>query len=117
MAVLVSNRDSDNPKSLEEIEKKLFQIQRHVFYRELARLIRMRTDRALPDLIEVLEATEKYPSHVLLSLAKKLREGEASFSSAIREWAPVRDSVILNLVDKRSCPLEAALDFLVEFPE
>lgn len=86
------------------------------FYRELARLLQMRTDMSLPELLAVLENTEKYPRSILRSMAKKLQEGEASFSVAIRDYVPVRDSVILNLADKRLCPLESALGFLVDIP-
>lgn len=110
-------RESDNPRESDESARELFLLLRTSFYRELSRLLRMRTDMSLPDLITVLEATEKYPRPILRSLAKKLRDGEASFSGAIREYAPVRDAVILNLSDKRACPLESALDFLVDFPD
>ncbi len=117
MAVIPSGKESDNGKEHDEIARELFESRRRAFYQELARLIRMRTDMNLPDLIGVLESTGKYPRNILHNIAKKLRDGETSFSGAIREWAPLRDSVILNLSDKRSCPLESALDFLVEFPD
>jgi hypothetical protein len=117
MAIMTSGKESENPKEYDEIAKELFEVRRIDFYRELGRLLRMRTDMSLPDLIGVLEATGKYPRTILHNISKKLREGETSFSGAIREWAPLRDSVILNLSDKRSCPLESALDFLVDFPE
>ncbi len=117
MALNSPARESDNPREAEESARELFLHLRTFFYRELARLLRMRTDMSLPDLIAVLETTGKYPRPVLRSIAKKLREGEASFSGAVRDWAPARDAVILNLADKRNCPLESALDFLVDFPE
>ena len=117
MALNPVPRESESLRDPEENARELFLILRTSFYRELARLLRMRTDMSLPDLITVLETTGKYPRPVLRSIAKKLREGEASFAGAIRDWAPARDAVILNLADKRSCPLESALDFLVDFPE
>ena len=104
-------------KNPESASRESFLALRTSFYRELARLLQMRTDMSLPDLIAVLEFTEKYPRAILQSMAKKLREGEASFSVAIRDYVPVRDSVILNLADKRLCPLESALGFLVDLPE
>ena len=117
MALPQPSREPESPRESEENARELFLLLRTSFYRELARLLRMRTDLSLPDLIVVLEATGKYPRTILRSIAKKLRDGEASFSGAVREYAPVRDSVILNLSDKRTCPLENALDFLVDFPE
>ncbi len=104
-------------KNPDEGGREKFLVLRTSFYRELARLLQMRTDMTLPELIVVLEHTEKYPRPILQSMAKKLREGEASFSVAIREYVPIRDSVILNLVDKRLCPLESALEFLVDIPD
>jgi len=117
MALNLPARDPDNLREPEETARELFFLLRTSFYRELARLLRMRTDMSLPDLITVLETTGKYPRPVLRSIAKKLREGEASFAGAIRDWAPARDAVILNLADKRTCPLESVLDFLVDFPD
>jgi hypothetical protein len=117
MAISTSGKEAEHPRECDEIARELFVERRVDFYRELGRLLRMRTDMSLPDLIGVLEATGKYPKTILNNISKKLRDGETSFSGAIREWAPVRDSVILNLSDKRSCPLESALDFLVDFPE
>ena len=117
MAFNLPARDSESVREPEESARELFLILRISFYRELSRLLRMRTDMSLPDLITVLETTGKYPRPVLRSMAKKLREGEASFAGAIRDWAPARDAVILNLADKRTCPLECTLDFLVDFPE
>lgn len=110
-------RESAVPKDSEASARDLFLLLRTAFYQELARLLTMRTDMSLPDLISVLENTEKYPRSILQSIVKKLRDGEASFSVAIRDYAPIRDSVILNLADKLACPLESALMFLVDFPE
>ncbi len=109
--------DSDSSHAADVAARELFLMLRTSFYRELARLLRMRTDMNLSDLIVVLESTGKYPRSILQSMAKKLRDGEASFSVVIREYAPLRDAVILNLSDKRACPLESALTFLVDFPE
>ncbi|MCL5286250.1 MAG: hypothetical protein M1313_11020 [Nitrospirae bacterium] len=110
-------RESDASKESGAADREIFLDLRTSFYQELARLLRMRTDMSLSDLIDVLENTGKYPRAILQDISKKLREGEASFSAVIREYAPVRDSVILNLSDKRACPLESALAFLVDFPE
>ncbi|MHB8369631.1 MAG: hypothetical protein ACYDBP_08065 [Leptospirales bacterium] len=110
-------RETDVSKEGDAAARELFLALRTSFYQELARLLRMRTDMSLSDLIAVLESTGKYPRSILQDIAKKLREGEASFSVAIREYAPIRDSVILNLSDKRACPLESTLSFLVDFPE
>ena len=110
-------REPVSDKNSESESRERFLALRTSFYRELARLLQMRTDMSLPELISVLEYTEKYPRCILQSMAKKLREGEASFSVAIRDYVPVRDSVILNLAEKRFCPLESALGFLVDFPE
>lgn len=110
-------RESDQSKEGDAAARELFLALRRSFYQELARLLRMRTDMSLSDLIAVLENTWKYPRSILQEIAKKLREGEASFSVAIREYAPLRDFVILNLSDKRACPLEDTLAFLVDFPE
>ena len=110
-------RETDASKAADAAARDLFLVLRTSFYQELARLLRMRTDMSLCDLITVLENTGKYPRPILQDIAKKLREGEASFSVVIREYAPVRDSVILNLSDKRACPLESTLAFLVDFPE
>lgn len=104
-------------RELEEVSRELFIQKRVSFYRELSHLLRMRTDLSLHDQIGILEATGKYPRTVLRSIVKKLKEGEASFSGAMKDWAPVRDCVILNMADKRSCPLEAALGFLIEMPD
>ena len=110
-------REKGPGKNPEEEARERFLAVRLSFYRELARLLQMRTDMSLADLIAVLDQTEKYPRSILQSLVKKLREGEASFSVAIRDYVPVRDSVILTLADKRLCPLESALEFLVDIPE
>ena len=77
-------REPVSDKNSESESRERFLALRTSFYQELARLLQMRTDMSLPELISVLEYTEKYPRCILQSMAKKLREGEASFSVAIR---------------------------------